>query len=141
MEDRLRVKEVAVEKLKLKNMSIKAQIAKMEMQLQQKEEMGEVLHVIDFDQLKIENQQYLEKIEERNNELLRMKLSTGRTIQVRHLPNHRRPESPQCPPSPSVQSTVLTRPPSSAVAADPQQHEEPPRRAGRAGRAAPEGHR
>jgi len=82
MEDRLRVKEVSVEKLKLKNMSIKAQIAKMEMQLQQKEDMGEVLHVIDFDQLKIENQQYLEKIEERNNELLRMKLSTGRTIQT-----------------------------------------------------------
>ena len=82
MEDRLRIKEVAVEKLKLKNTSIKTQIAKMEMQLQQKEEMGEVLHVIDFDQLKIENQQYLEKIEERNTELLRMKLSTGRTIQV-----------------------------------------------------------
>ena len=43
--------------------------------------MGEVLHVIDFDQLKIENQQYLEKIEERNNELLRLKLTTGRTVQ------------------------------------------------------------
>ncbi len=27
---------------------------------QHKEEMGEVLHVIDFDQLKIENQQYCE---------------------------------------------------------------------------------
>jgi len=41
-----------------------------------------VLHVIDFDQLKIENQQYLEKIEERNNELLRLKLTTGNTVQV-----------------------------------------------------------
>ncbi len=28
--------------------------------IQHKEEMGEVLHVIDFDQLKIENQQYRE---------------------------------------------------------------------------------
>ena len=37
----------------------------------------QVLHVIDFDQLKIENQQYLEKIEERNNELLKLKLTTG----------------------------------------------------------------
>lgn len=86
MEDRLRVKEVSVEKLRLKNTSIKAQIVKMEQQLQQKEEMGEVLNVIDFDQLKIENQQYLEKIEERNNELLRMKLSTGRTIQASNGP-------------------------------------------------------
>lgn len=41
-----------------------------------------MLHVIDFDQLKIENQQYLEKIEERNNELLRLKLTTGKTVQV-----------------------------------------------------------
>jgi len=82
MEDRLRVKEVTVEKLKMKNSSIKVQISKMEQQLQQKEEMGEVLHVIDFDQLKIENQQYLEKIEERNNELLKMKLSTGHTVQT-----------------------------------------------------------
>lgn len=38
--------------------------------------------MVDFDQLKIENQQYLEKIEERNNELLRLKLSTSRTVQV-----------------------------------------------------------
>lgn len=37
---------------------------------------------MDFDQLKIENQQYMEKIEERNNELLKLKLSTSRTVQV-----------------------------------------------------------
>ncbi len=59
-------------KLTLKNAALKQQILKMENQLQHKEEMGEVLHVIDFDQLKIENQQYLEKIEERNNELLKL---------------------------------------------------------------------
>ena len=82
LEERLRQKEALVEKLKLKNASLKQQIHKMEGQLSQKEEMGEVLHVIDFDQLKIENQQYLEKIEERNNELLRLKLTTGQTVQV-----------------------------------------------------------
>ena len=38
--------------------------------MHQKEDMGEVLHVVDFDQLKIENQQYLDRIEERNTELL-----------------------------------------------------------------------
>jgi len=57
--------------------ALRGQILKLENQLQHKEEMGEVLHVIDFDQLKIENQQYLEKIEERNNELLKLKLTTG----------------------------------------------------------------
>jgi hypothetical protein len=45
---------------------------------------SQVLHVIDFDQLKIENQQYLEKIEERNNELLRLKLTTGNTVQAQN---------------------------------------------------------
>lgn len=42
----------------------------------------QVLHLVDFDQLKIENQQYMERIEERNNELLKLKLSTSRTVQV-----------------------------------------------------------
>ena len=54
----------------------------MEHQLRLKEDMGEVLHVVDFDQLKIENQQYLERIEERNNELLRLKTMTGKAVQV-----------------------------------------------------------
>ncbi len=54
----------------------------MEHQLRLKEDMGEVLHVVDFDQLKIENQQYLERIEERNSELLRLKTMTGKAVQV-----------------------------------------------------------
>lgn len=48
----------------------------------QKEEMGEVLHEVDFNQLKIENSQYLEKIDERNQDLLRLKLMTGNVLQV-----------------------------------------------------------
>lgn len=82
IEDKQRAKVAAIEKLRLKNQTLKAQIQKIEQQLQLKEEMGEVLHVIDFDQLKIENQQYLEKIEERNSELLRLKLTTGNTVQT-----------------------------------------------------------
>mmetsp|Transcript_2289 Transcript_2289/g.5449 ORF Transcript_2289/g.5449 Transcript_2289/m.5449 type:complete len:358 (-) Transcript_2289:229-1302(-) len=78
-------KDSVIEKLKLKNISLKTQISKLEQQLQQKEETGEVLHVIDFDQLKIENQQYLERIEERNNELLRLKLTTGKTVATLNL--------------------------------------------------------
>ena len=89
MEEKLRAKGAMAEKLRLKNMTLKSQIQKMEGQLQQKEDMGEVLHVIDFDQLKIENQQYLEKIEERNNELLRLKLTTGNTVQVLNTLKHK----------------------------------------------------
>ena len=44
--------------------------------------MGEVLHEVDFQQLKIENSQYLEKIDERNQDLLRLKLMAGNVLQV-----------------------------------------------------------
>jgi hypothetical protein len=71
-----------VDKLNLKNATLKQQILKLENQLQHKEEMGEVLHGIDFDQLKIENQQYVAKIQERNDELLKLKLTTGNIIQT-----------------------------------------------------------
>jgi len=80
-EERTRLKESLGEKLKMKNKSLKTQISQLDGQLQHKEEIGEVLHVIDFDQLKIENQQNLEKIEERNKELLRLKQTTGNTVQ------------------------------------------------------------
>ena len=89
MEDKLRAKAAMAEKLRLKNATLKQQYTKVEQSLQQKEDMGEVLHVIDFDQLKIENQQYLEKIEERNNELLRLKLTTGNTVQVLNTLKHK----------------------------------------------------
>ena len=71
-----------IEKIRLKNSTLKVQKHKLQTQLRQKEEMGEVLHAIDFDQLKIENQQYLAKIEERNNELLKLKMSASKTSQI-----------------------------------------------------------
>ena len=46
---------------------------------------AQVLNVIDFDQLKIENKQFLEKIEERNNELITLKLTTGQHWFARKL--------------------------------------------------------
>ena len=82
MDDKIRAKGAVTEKLRLKNSQIKAQAQKLEAQLQQKEDAGGSLRAVDFDQLKIENQQQLEKIEERNSELLRLKLTTGNTIHV-----------------------------------------------------------
>lgn len=48
----------------------------------QKEELGEALHEVDFQQLKIENAQFLEKIDERNQDLLQLKLTVGNTLQI-----------------------------------------------------------
>jgi len=82
MEDKLRQKDSVIEKLRLKNATLKSQAQKVDAQLRQKEEMGDVLHYIDFHQLQIENKQYVAKIEERNDELLKLKMTTGNTVQV-----------------------------------------------------------
>ncbi|KAI9098908.1 hypothetical protein DFS34DRAFT_649606 [Phlyctochytrium arcticum] len=84
-EDRIRAKDAIIKKTRLKNSTIKLQKNKLHLQLKQKEEMGEVLHAIDFDQLQIENKQYLVKIEERNSELLKLKMTAGNTQQVLNL--------------------------------------------------------
>lgn len=82
LEEKLKAKDSMIEKLRLKNATLKSQIHKVEKQLSQKEEIGDVLHYIDFHQLQIENKQYVAKIEERNEELLTVKLSTGKTLRV-----------------------------------------------------------
>lgn len=46
----------------------------VEGQLRQKDDMGDALHYIDFHQLQIENKQYVSRIEERNDELLKVSL-------------------------------------------------------------------
>lgn len=83
-DDKLRARDTLIEKLRLKNSTLKVQKKKLMLQLKQKEEMGEVLHEVDFNQLKIENQQYLEKIDERNQDLLRLKFMSTNTLQVQN---------------------------------------------------------
>eukprot|EP01012_Entosiphon_sulcatum_P040819 TRINITY_DN54551_c0_g1_i1.p1 TRINITY_DN54551_c0_g1~~TRINITY_DN54551_c0_g1_i1.p1 ORF type:complete len:426 (-),score=151.61 TRINITY_DN54551_c0_g1_i1:817-2094(-) len=82
LEERVRAKETHVTKMKLKSQALKTQIGKYERQLKQREDMGEVLQPIDFDQLKIENQQFQERIEQKNKELVKLKLTTGNTVQA-----------------------------------------------------------
>lgn len=71
-----------MEKLWLKNSSLRVRRSKLQTQLKQKEEAGEVRHEVDFEQLKIENKQYNEKFEDKNQELLNLKLSAGNALQV-----------------------------------------------------------
>lgn len=81
-EDHLRVKDAVIDKLRLKNAGLRTAHAKAEAALRTKEEVGDVLHYIDFHQLQIENKQFLAKIEEKTAELTRLKLTTGRTVQA-----------------------------------------------------------
>ncbi len=72
----------AVEKKRLQNIKAQQLLKRYESQLQQKEELADRLHLIDFEQLKIENQTLNEKTEERNEELLKLHKKTTTTVQV-----------------------------------------------------------
>ncbi|KAJ1081981.1 hypothetical protein NDU88_002153 [Pleurodeles waltl] len=82
IEEKMRARDMLIDKLRLKNVSLKVQKKKLRMQLRQKDEIGEVLHEVDFQQLKIENRQFLERIDERNQDLLHLKLTAGNTLQI-----------------------------------------------------------
>ncbi|KAK7507293.1 hypothetical protein BaRGS_00001228 [Batillaria attramentaria] len=75
-------KETEVVNVRLENIKLKNKLKKKEQQLKSKEELAEGLHLIDFEQLKIENQTYNEKIEERNEELLKLRKKITSTVQV-----------------------------------------------------------
>ncbi|CAF1170543.1 unnamed protein product [Adineta ricciae] len=78
----LREKEEELIKTRHENIRLKNQLKKREMQLKSKEQLSEGLHMIDFEQLKIENQTYSEKIEERNEELNKLRKKIGTTVQT-----------------------------------------------------------
>lgn len=75
-------KEQEVIAVRLENIKLKNRLKKREQQLKAKEELAEGLHLIDFEQLKIENQTYNEKIEERNEEILKLRRKITTTVQV-----------------------------------------------------------
>ncbi|CAD7925577.1 unnamed protein product [Amoebophrya sp. A120] len=75
-------KEGEVEEVRGANISLKNRLAKLELQLRKKDELAENLHVIDFEQLKIENQTLNEKIEERNEELHKLRKKTITVVQI-----------------------------------------------------------
>jgi len=75
-------KDAEVEEVRGSNISLKNRLAKLEQSLRKKDELAENLHVIDFEQLKIENQTLNEKIEERNEELHKLRKKTNVTVQI-----------------------------------------------------------
>lgn len=75
-------KDEELKAVRLKNIVLKHELARLESWLQSKEVLGEGLHLIDFEQLKIENQTLNEKIEERNEELLKLRKKNTQTVQV-----------------------------------------------------------
>jgi chromosome segregation ATPase len=74
--------EEDLERVRLRNISLRTTFRKLERTLRAREQLAEGLHMIDFEQLKIENQTLNEKIEERNEELSKLKRKKTTTVQV-----------------------------------------------------------
>ncbi|XP_024888205.1 coiled-coil domain-containing protein 113-like [Temnothorax curvispinosus] len=77
VEERLKVVDIMVEQIRLKMTTIKCQIRKVKLQLKQRKELGEALRAIDFEQLNIENEVCIRKIDEKTQYLLEMKRIVG----------------------------------------------------------------
>jgi len=71
-----------LELVRLKNIMLKNHLHHLDKTLQEKEKLKDGLHLIDFEQLKIENQTFNEKIEERNEELAKLRKKINNTVQV-----------------------------------------------------------
>lgn len=77
MEDWLKAASLNIEKLRLRTASLKVQYQKVSTTLIQRQELGENVHAVDFDQLEIENKHFMEKIEQKNLHLLELKKMNG----------------------------------------------------------------
>ena len=62
-------KELELQHVRLRAVQLRGRFEKAEANMRSKEQLAEGLHLIDFEQLKIENQSLNEEIEERNEEL------------------------------------------------------------------------
>ncbi|CAG9464100.1 unnamed protein product [Pedinophyceae sp. YPF-701] len=69
-------------RVRLRWVQLRSHLARLEETLRSKEELAEGLHLIDFEQLKIENQALNEKIEERTEELSRLQRKSMAAVLV-----------------------------------------------------------
>lgn len=77
MEEWLKSADSIIEKLRLKTCTLRYKYTHLKHQLAQKEELGESLHPVDFDQMRIENTLLMTKIEAKNEDLIQLKQKAG----------------------------------------------------------------
>lgn len=77
-----REKDDEASRVRLRNVNLRMMVKKLESQLRAKEQLAEGLHLIDFEQLKIENQALNEKIEERTAELFKLRKKKTASVEV-----------------------------------------------------------
>lgn len=77
LEDWLRCAEAIIAKLRLRCSSLHYKCIFLRQQLKQKGELGETLLPVDLEQMKIEYQVLMEKLEQKNNDLMDLKKKSG----------------------------------------------------------------
>ncbi|XP_068930149.1 cilia- and flagella-associated protein 184 [Petaurus breviceps papuanus] len=75
-------KEKEMSTVRLENVQLKQCLTNLEARMKAQEAMTEGLHLIDFEQLKIENQTFNEKVEERNEEVLKLHYKVTSNVQI-----------------------------------------------------------
>ena len=78
IEDKLKQKDSAIAKYKSQNEQLEKKIRKERQKIAKKEKASDDLQFIDFHQLQIENKKLVRDIDERNKELITLKLTSGR---------------------------------------------------------------
>ncbi|KAH9597983.1 protein of unknown function DUF4201 [Trypanosoma melophagium] len=82
MERRYNAQRKYLDKLNAQSAAAERNIAQSQQHLRQRHAAGEAFHAIDFEQLRIENQQFTERIERKNLELVELKGTSTRTVQT-----------------------------------------------------------
>ena len=80
--DQEKEKDEEASRVRLRNINLRMTLRKLENSLRAKEQLAEGLHLIDFEQLKIENQTLNEKIDERNEELHKLRKKKTANVEV-----------------------------------------------------------
>lgn len=75
-------KEKEMSAVRLENVQLKQSLVHFETRMRTQEDLTEGLLLIDFEQLKIENQTFNEKVEERNEELLKLRSKVTNNVQI-----------------------------------------------------------
>lgn len=78
MYDWLKTQQFHVEKMRLRLATTKDKHNKTRMIFAQKEEVGETLREVDFEKIMIENQTYIEQVEQKNVHLIELKKMAGK---------------------------------------------------------------
>ncbi|NXU58743.1 CC113 protein, partial [Turnix velox] len=81
MEEKNRQRDLLREKLCCRNYLLKCYKKKLQQELRQKEQMAEAVSEERLQQLQVRNAQYQKKIAEMNQELLQLKLTSGKAVQ------------------------------------------------------------